>query len=96
MRAYRASKIDANQPAIVEALERVGALVWYIEKPFDLLVRYGRAWHVLEVKNKLGKNQHTPQQIIDMKRLAASEGVQNAVRTVYTPEDALRAVGATK
>ena len=46
---------DANQPDIVAALEKVGAKVYDIDKPVDLLIEFRSIWIVLEVKTKKGK-----------------------------------------
>jgi hypothetical protein len=97
MSVYRtANRADDNIKEIVEALRKAGALVWYIGRPFDLLVRHQHKWIVLEVKNRKGKNQFTCQQQGDLKLLAAKEGMQDAVYTVHDVEEALEAVGATK
>jgi len=48
---------DANQPAIIEALESEGCIVYEMEKPVDLLVEYQRIWIAIEVKNPEGKNK---------------------------------------
>ena len=51
----RAAKIDANQPAVVEALRRIGAAVTPLHTVgngvADLLVSYRQAWMVMEVKD---------------------------------------------
>ena len=88
-----AAKVDSNAPAIVKALERVGCLVWCIGTPFDLLVRYGRAWHILEVKNRDGKNRLTDLQKDDLAMLERTEGNRDAVKIVYDEKEALTAVG---
>ena len=54
---------DKNQPAIIEALEKIGCKVYEIERPVDLLVEFRSQWILLEVKNKEGKNKETPGQI---------------------------------
>ncbi len=41
---------DASQEGIVDALRQVGAAVWVIGQPADLLVNYHRKWFVLEAK----------------------------------------------
>jgi len=46
-----ARKIDLNQPEIVQALRAVGARVWVLSKPFDLLVGFRGRFVVLEVKS---------------------------------------------
>lgn len=44
-------KSDANQSDIMWALRAVGAVVFEIQEPFDLLVDYKGEWYVIEVKN---------------------------------------------
>lgn len=58
----RAAKVDANQKAIVQALRAIGAQVYNIKEPVDLLVGFRKRTLVLEVKNKDGKNTLTKQQ----------------------------------
>ena len=63
-----ARKIDANQPEIVQALRSVGARVWVLSKPFDLLVGHMGRFTVLEVKatHRLRKDQqHQTDEIHD-------------------------------
>lgn len=95
----RAAKIDANQPGIVKALERVGVSVESIGKPVDLL------WHnphaccphcgerlpdgktgVLEVKNPDGKDMITKEQAEFMSRWSGP------VPVARTEEEAIREV----
>jgi hypothetical protein len=88
----KAAKIDANQQEIVEALRKIGCLVWYIRQPFDLLVRANHQWYVLEVKNLKGKKTHTTDQQNNLKLLAAHEGSQDAIYTVYSIDDAIKVI----
>lgn len=44
-------KTDANQSDIMWALRAVGAVVFDIQEPFDLLIDYKGKWIVMEVKN---------------------------------------------
>lgn len=46
-----ALRIDANQTAIVSALEAAGATVEIIGKPVDLLVGKAGRWMMMEVKD---------------------------------------------
>ena len=46
-----ASRIDNNQKAIVEALRAVGATVYHLKEPCDLLVGYEGETLLMEVKN---------------------------------------------
>ncbi len=58
----RVHRPDANQPEIVKALRKVGAIVKLVERPVDLLVGYrGNTW-LMDVKNKDGRNRLTPAQ----------------------------------
>lgn len=82
----RAAKIDDNQPAIVEALQKIGAKCYYLKKPVDLLVGYRGKNVVLEVKNRNGKDEITKDQA-DF--IATWPG---QVDVVYTPEEAVALV----
>lgn len=56
-----AKRRDANEPDIVSALEKIGATILRLDE-FDLLVGYQGANHMLEVKNREGKNRITESQ----------------------------------
>ena len=45
-----ASRTDGNQPDIIHALKRIGASVYYMKQPLDLLVGYRGKNFILEVK----------------------------------------------
>lgn len=47
----RAARNDANQAAVIEALESIGCLVYVIRQPVDLIVGYRGKWIPCEVKN---------------------------------------------
>ncbi len=47
----RAARVDANQAEIVSALEAIGATVYVIGLPLDLLVGYRGKNFLLEVKD---------------------------------------------
>lgn len=82
-----ATRRDAVEPAIVDALEKVGAHVWYLDYPVDLLVRFRETWHLLEVKTGKAKprcNQTAQRNFIEF--------TQTPI--VRTPMEALRAIGA--
>ena len=81
-----AARIDANQPAIVKALEAIGAKVVYIKKPLDLLVGFRKRNILLEVKNKEGFDRETKDQVAF---IATWPG---ELHIVYTPEEAVAAV----
>lgn len=46
-----AARVDANQEAIVKALRDVGAYVWIIGLPVDLLVGYKNHTYLVEIKD---------------------------------------------
>lgn len=79
-----AARRDVAEPAIVQALEAIGAEVTRISSPNapDLLVRFRRRWTPLGVKTpKIG-------------RLTKSEKAKPARwPLVTTPDEALRAIG---
>jgi len=87
-----AKKRDRSEPAIIQALEQVGAEVWALDKPVDLLVRFRKQWHLLEVKTPYGKQQKA------RKDSRQEEQIEFLTRTdtpiVTTPMEALRAIGA--
>ena len=83
-----AARRDNNEREIISALERI-AVVFPIDSPADLLVRFRHKWFVIEIKAE--KGQLTPAQVDARTRLAASPGSIPVVRTV---EEALIAIGA--
>lgn len=67
----RAAKVDGNQAAIVSALRSVGASVWVIGLPVDLLVGVAGKTALVEVKRLVGKRApkaagYTPLQVAFM------------------------------
>ena len=78
-----AAKVDDNQRAIVEALRAIGATVYAIGRPVDLLVGYRRINTLLEIKNVHGKDAVSPRQqdFIDEWR--------GQVAVVRNPEEAI-------
>lgn len=54
--------MDANQRQIVRALRQIGASVYEIKEPVDLLVGFRKRSIALEVKNVDGRNRLTKQQ----------------------------------
>ena len=85
----RDARTDANEAEIIEALEKVGAKVWRIKWPLDLLVAFRSTFYVLEVKtehSKLNKNQ--AKVVKEMMLKGCFPGI------VYSVDDALKAIGA--
>lgn len=75
----RAAKIDANQPEIVEAMRKVGATVYYIKEPVDLLVGYRKRTIAMEVKNPGGDWKLTPQQEVFFRDFAGEAYIVESV-----------------
>ena len=82
--SYRShNQRDANQPEIVAALRERGAYVVEIEHPLDLLVGYGGAWCLVEVKSS-PKAKIRPSQ----KAFVAQVQAQDLPAIfIYTPAD---------
>jgi hypothetical protein len=88
----RASKVDANQDAVVSALRAAGASVQSLA-PIgkgcpDLLAAKGGAMWLFEVKNPKGKDEVNEAQ----KRWHIAWNA--AVHVVRGPDEALRVIGA--
>jgi hypothetical protein len=85
--ARHAKRRDANEPAIVAALETIGVRVWRLDRPCDLLTLYRGIWRPLEVKD--------PDAYTDKRQKAQIEFLQSTgTLIVRTPLQALQAVGA--
>jgi hypothetical protein len=93
----RKKKVDANQPEIVEALEKIGASVFSLGKPVDLLVGYQGKTYLLEVKNPEGKSIRKRTDSVKLEP-AQEEFIADwrgrPVSIVLTTDDALAAIGA--
>lgn len=87
-----AAKRDRNEPEIIRALEKVGAIVTQLSQPgvFDLLVGFRGVLYLLEVKDKGGSL--TDAQIEFHRRYSQDGGYPLFV--VWNVDDALRAIGA--
>lgn len=51
----RAARVDANQAEIIKGLREIGARVYYIKEPMDLIVGYRKKTVILEVKTEEGR-----------------------------------------
>ena len=84
-----AKKRDKAERPIISALEAVGAEVWVLDTPVDLLTLFRGVWMPLEVKT--GKYRKRKEQA------AQSETIERAkIPVVTTPLEALEAMGAVK
>lgn len=84
-----AKKRDANEAEIVQALRTVGAVVYPLDRPVDLLVGFHGRWVLLEVKR--------PQGVVGdgQAKFIAEARVKNLpAYVVRSGTDALEAVGA--
>ena len=87
-----AKRRDLAEAPIVQALEAVGALVFRLDVPCDLLVLFRGRWHTLEVKTPRGKASRTKQ---DRRQQAQRDFLYlTGTPIVKTPQEALQAVGA--
>jgi hypothetical protein len=85
--AWAGKRRDETEPAIVDALESVGAKVERLDRPCDLLVWFRGMVRVIEVDGIAERRQRDEKQ----KRFLH----EWQVPLVKTPEEALRAIGAT-
>lgn len=91
----RAAKRDANEPAIVDALEAAGAKVWRLSQPLDLLVGVHQRFYVLEVKRE-GERKPRKDRATQTETIAECQRKGLPVYVVRTPEEALQAIGAIR
>ncbi|GAG46823.1 unnamed protein product [marine sediment metagenome] len=85
----RAAKVDTNQPEIVQALRDIGAVVFLIGIPLDLLVAFRGKLTLMEVKNPDNKGKVSKSQQVTIDLLKAV-GVRVAI--VRDGEEAIDAV----
>ena len=81
-----AQKKDKNEQEIVDALTAIGATVYRIGTPVDLLVGYRARNLLLECKNPSGRNRKTPLQEEFFKTW------RGQVRIVRNAEEAIKCV----
>lgn len=86
-RGRLAARRDQNEPEIRRALEAVGAIIFDMDEPADLLVRFRGSWFVLEVK--VAKGKLTAAQV-EARELLDSR----AIPVVRTAAEAWQAIGA--
>lgn len=90
-RGMRGRRRDANESSIASALRLIGALVYKLHEPADLLVGYRAAWWLLEVK--ADKGALTPAQEELTRR--ALQGDCGWVYVVRTAAEAIAVVSGT-
>ena len=91
-----AKRRDANETAIRRALEHVGAQVYPIDKPADLLVGFRQRWHLLEVKD--GAKPPSKRALTPGEAIVAAECQWEGLpyHVVLSESEALEAIGATR
>ena len=87
--ARHAKRRDANEGEVIEALEAVGAVVYRLDRPVDLLVDFRKTWFVLEVKRPEGTVGDHQREFMATCR---ARGVPAAI--VRSADEALCAIGA--
>lgn len=92
----RAARTDANQAAIVAAMQAAGASVWVIGLPVDLLVGAGGNTALVEVKTLVGKRspKAAPYTKLQTDFMASWRG--GAIATITDVESAVRLVTLLK
>lgn len=85
-----AARVDANQTAVISALEATGAEVWVLGLPVDLLVRYRNRMMFMEVKDGNKPPSARKTTALQDRFFAWATGLPIAL--VDSPEAALRAL----
>ncbi|MDQ5882151.1 MAG: hypothetical protein QG616_1983 [Pseudomonadota bacterium] len=88
----RAARIDPIQPEIVAALRAIGATVWVIGIPVDLLAGYRGRTTLLEVKSLTGKRKPKAKGYTPLQESFLATWRGGPVATVTDVEGAIRAV----
>ena len=93
--ARRQVRRDANEPEIIKALHKAGAVVRPSRDGFDLLVGYEGKLFTLEVKDgsKPPSARKLTSDEIEWQEICRYHHLPHFV--VLSPEDALQAIGAT-
>lgn len=88
----KAARTDANQAEIVAALRAVGASVWPIGLPVDLLVGVAGQTVAVEVKRLIGKRNPKAAKYTDLQREFMATWNGGPVATLTDVDGALRLV----
>lgn len=91
---YRNTR-DRNEPPIVRALEGIGASVFRLDRPCDLLVGYRGRNHLLEVKAPLGPRGGASGSPLTPEQVEFQRTWRGSVAIVRSPGEALEAIGAS-
>jgi hypothetical protein len=80
------AKRDANEKVIVSDLQKVGAKVWRLSQPCDLLVRFAFRLYLIEVANPENKYRKREKEQLEFLE-------EWGVPIVTNSEEALRVIG---
>lgn len=86
------NKPDTNQAEIVAALRGIGAVVFLIGQPFDLLVGFRGTLTLMEIKNPDGRNKLGASQEADILSLSLVGVEVHVVRSVEEALDSVTSV----
>lgn len=92
----RAAKVDANQAQIVSALRSVGASVWVIGLPVDLLIGAHGRTAIAEVKTLVGKRAPKAASYTPLQEGFMTTWRGGTVATLTDVDGALRLVATMK
>jgi hypothetical protein len=84
-----AAKRDQNEPELVLAAERLGAKVWRLSTPCDLLVLFGGQWFPVEIKSTDGRLTKPQREFVTEADLRAGQ-----VLVWRTIQDVINSLGA--
>lgn len=92
----RAAKVDSNQPEIVAALRKRGAvciITSQLKNAFDVLVCYNGTVHIVEIKD--GKKPKSARKLTEgeLKCKSLVEGVGCSYNVINSVEEALELIG---
>lgn len=90
----RAARVDATQAEIVAALRSIGAKVWIVGLPVDLLVGYAGRTLLIECKCLTGKREPKPTKHTALQKAFMLDWRGGPVATVTDAEGAINAVMA--
>lgn len=86
----RAARVDASQPDIVKAMEAMGASVWVIGLPLDLLVGWRGHTILVECKVMEGVRNPKPSAYTKLQTKFFSDWRGGPVATVCDADGAIR------
>lgn len=86
----RAARVDETQAAIVSAMRAMGAVVWIIGLPVDLVAGYRGHTILIEVKKLVGKREPKPSKYTSLQLDFLATWKGGPVATVCDVDGAIR------